>query len=76
MLASRSQAYPAGQTAISDWNVAMDRLQLTRFPALMALTEGRREVAVALVDGPVLLQHTDLANSTIKEVPAGARVDN
>ena len=52
----------------------MDRLQLVRFPALMALTEGRREVAVALVDGPVLLQHTDLANSTIREVPAGARV--
>jgi subtilisin family serine protease len=35
----------------------------------MARGQGRREVAVALIDGPVSLDHPDLSQSTIKEIP-------
>lgn len=51
----------------------MDPLQLVRFPPLMSRTEGRRELVVALIDGPVAFDHPDLVHSTIKEIPAGIR---
>ena len=51
----------------------MDPLQLVRLPQLMSRTEGRRELAVALIDGPVALDLPDLSQSTIKEIPAEAR---
>ena len=39
----------------------------------MLRSQGRRELAVALIDGPVFLQHPDLSQSSIKEVPAEVR---
>src|SRR5262245_32488668 len=39
----------------------------------MALTEGRREVAVALIDGPVALDHPELIDSSIEEIPTRVR---
>jgi len=36
---------------------------------LMERTSGRRDIAVALVDGPIMLGHSDLAGASIREVP-------
>src|SRR5208337_4229961 len=51
----------------------MDPLQLVRLSPLMSRSEGRRELAVGLIDGPVVLDHPDLARSRIKEIPAQIR---
>ena len=48
----------------------MEPLQLVRLAPLMSRSQGRAEVAVALIDGPVSLEHPDLAQSRIKEIPA------
>jgi len=39
----------------------------------MSRTQGRRDVAVALIDGPVALDHPDLIHSRIEEIPAHVR---
>jgi subtilisin family serine protease len=39
----------------------------------MSRSQGRAEVAVALIDGPVALDHPDLSQSKIKEIPADVR---
>lgn len=44
----------------------MDPLELARLPRLMRLTQGRADVVVGLVDGPVALDHPDLANRNIR----------
>lgn len=51
----------------------MDPLALVRLTPLMSRTQGRRELAVALIDGPIALGHPDLAQSRIKELPAEVR---
>jgi subtilisin family serine protease len=51
----------------------MDPLELVRLPLVMARGQGRREVAVALIDGPVALDHSDLALSRMKEIPGAVR---
>ena len=48
----------------------MDPLQLVRLLPLMSRGQGREELAVALIDGPVVRDHPDLAQSLIKEVSA------
>jgi len=48
-------------------------LELVKLRALMALSSGRTEVAVALMDGPVATGHPDLAGASFREV-AGAQV--
>src|SRR5215471_7080095 len=35
----------------------------------MARTSGRPEIAIGLIDGPVALDHPDLAGENIREVP-------
>jgi subtilisin family serine protease len=47
----------------------MDALDLVNLTALMQRTRGRPEIKVSLIDGPVALDHPDLAASTIREVP-------
>lgn len=44
-------------------------LDLVRLPALMERSQGRPEITVALIDGPVVLSHPDLAGATIREIP-------
>jgi subtilisin family serine protease len=44
----------------------MDPLELVGMPGLMALTEGRGEVAVGIVDGPVALDHPDLTTESVR----------
>src|SRR6516225_8240904 len=51
----------------------MDPLQLVRLAPLMSRSQGRPELAVALIDGPVALDHPDLAQSTMKEIPGAVR---
>jgi subtilisin family serine protease len=51
----------------------MDPLELVRLRPLMARGQGRREIAVALIDGPVALDHPDLSQSTMKEIPGAVR---
>ena len=46
-----------------------NHLQLVGLSALMARTSGRPEIAIALIDGPVTLDHPDLAAENIREVP-------
>jgi subtilisin family serine protease len=47
----------------------MSPLDLVRLPDVMKRSQGRPEIAVALIDGPVVLDHPDLASSTIREIP-------
>lgn len=44
----------------------VDPLELTRMSHLMGLTHGRDDVLVGLVDGPVALDHPDLATGRIR----------
>jgi hypothetical protein len=46
----------------------MDALELVRLRALMDRTLGRAEVTIGLIDGPVALQHPDLAGTRIKAI--------
>ncbi len=47
----------------------MKHLDLVKLPALMELTRGRPEIVVGLIDGPVAMNHPDLASGNIREVP-------
>jgi len=55
----------------------MDPLRLVRLPALMALGEGSPKLAIGLVDGPVAVDHPDLAAAAVRplDVRRGARAD-
>jgi subtilisin family serine protease len=44
-------------------------LNLVGLPQLMARTSGRSEITIGLIDGPVALDHPDLAAENIREVP-------
>lgn len=47
----------------------MDSLDLVRLRPLMSRSQGRSEITVALIDGPVVLDHPDFAGTTIREIP-------
>ena len=47
----------------------MTPVRLVRLAELMQLSQGTPEVAIALIDGPVVMDHPDLAGSTIREIP-------
>jgi subtilisin family serine protease len=44
-------------------------LNLVGLSPLMALTSGRSEISIGLIDGPVALDHPDLAAENVREVP-------
>lgn len=46
-----------------------DYLGLVGLSQLMARTSGRPEISIGLIDGPVALDHPDLASENIREVP-------
>jgi subtilisin family serine protease len=46
----------------------LDQVRLT---ALMERATGRPEIAIGLIDGPVIMAHPDLADARIREVPGG-----
>lgn len=47
----------------------MDPLELARLRPLMARGEGRSEVVIGLIDGPVALDHPGLSEAKIRELP-------
>jgi subtilisin family serine protease len=47
----------------------MSPLDLIRIAPLMDRTSGRSEVKIGLIDGPVLLEHPDLASGQLHEIP-------
>jgi subtilisin family serine protease len=49
----------------------MTPLELVRLPSLMALSLGRPEIVVGLIDGPVAIDHSDLAYN-VRETPGAA----
>jgi subtilisin family serine protease len=44
-------------------------LELINIAPLMDRTSGRSEVKIGLIDGPVLVQHPDLARERLREIP-------
>jgi subtilisin family serine protease len=46
----------------------MDPLGLVKLPALMERSTGKPEVKIGLIDGPVAIQHPDLATESLREV--------
>ncbi|MGH9405664.1 MAG: S8 family serine peptidase [Terriglobia bacterium] len=50
-----------------------DPLDLVQLRPLMARSQGAREFAVGLIDGPVALDHAALALASVREMPGGAK---
>src|SRR6266480_1930244 len=48
---------------------ASNVLDLVNLTQLMELTSGRPEIVIGLVDGPVVIGHTDLASENVREIP-------
>jgi hypothetical protein len=46
-------------------------LELVKLSRLMECTSGRREVVVGLLDGPVAVDHPELAKNNIRALPRG-----
>lgn len=53
--------------------MGMDALEMVRLAPLMSRSEGRSEVVLALIDGPVAHDHPDLAESKIREISIDIR---
>jgi subtilisin family serine protease len=51
----------------------MNATELCHLTPLMELTAGRPEVLVGLVDGPVALDHPELAGASVREIPGRLR---
>jgi subtilisin family serine protease len=47
----------------------MSPLHLVELLAVMERSRGRPEITIALIDGPVFLNHEELAGATIREIP-------
>ena len=47
----------------------MHPLELVKLTTLMGLTDGRPEIVVGLIDGPVAVDHPDLRGAHIRELP-------
>ena len=50
----------------------MHALDLVNLRPLMKLTSGQAETAIALIDGPVAIDHPDLASENIRAIPGRA----
>ena len=48
----------------------MEVLDLVTLTPLMQPTRGRTEIAIGLIDGPVVREHPDLDGDNIRELPA------
>ena len=47
----------------------MSPLELIKLTALMERTSGSPELKIGLIDGPVVIQHADLAGEHVREIP-------
>jgi subtilisin family serine protease len=52
---------------------AMSPLELVRLPDLMTRGQGRPEITIGLIDGPVASHLADLAAATIREIPGNLK---
>jgi len=50
----------------------MAPLDLVKLTALMERGRGRPEIKIGLIDGPVAVDHPDLASESIREIPGGS----
>jgi subtilisin family serine protease len=48
---------------------ALNVLDLVNLTPLMALTSGRPEIVIGLIDGPVVIGHPEFAGENVREVP-------
>jgi subtilisin family serine protease len=46
----------------------MNPLDLVELPGLMQRTQGRPEIGIALIDGPVAVSHPDLSRTAVREI--------
>src|SRR6185437_15563196 len=53
----------------NDFTASSPRWDLVGLSPLMARTVGRPEIPIGLIDGPVAVDHPDLAAENIREVP-------
>jgi subtilisin family serine protease len=60
----------AGSAATVEARRASPALELVRLERLMALTDGRSDITVGLIDGPVDLHHPGLVRESIRELPS------
>jgi len=51
----------------------MNPLDLVTLTALMEITQGRTEIRIGLIDGPVARDHPDLADATVQDVSGSGR---
>src|SRR5712692_6931019 len=47
----------------------MNHLDLIKLTALMELTSGEPEIMIGIIDGPVAMNHPDLAGEHIRAIP-------
>lgn len=52
----------------------VDPLELVKLISLMEHTSGRPEVNIGLIDGPVVMDHSDLARHNIRELNRGSAI--
>src|SRR4051812_11340549 len=52
---------------------SLDALRLVRLPPVMALTQGRADIVIGLLDGPVDANHSDLATDHIVTIDETGR---
>jgi subtilisin family serine protease len=71
LLGGATSGTAEGGAGRSHANGSVTPLELIKLRALMALSSGSREVAVALMDGPVATSHPDLAGASIRDVAGG-----
>jgi subtilisin family serine protease len=55
-------------SALSSYAPNVDCLDLVGLSPLMARTSGRPEIAIGLIDGPVVLNHPNLATGNIRQI--------
>ena len=48
-------------------------LDLVKLPSLMAVTRGRPEVRIGLIDGPIAMDHPDLTTQNVRQISARAK---
>lgn len=50
-------------------NTTLDCLELVQITRLMPLTEGRSDVVIGLIDGPIAIDHPDFSIERIRQLP-------
>jgi hypothetical protein len=62
-------ADPGGPIGTLTSVVTNNPLDLVNLTPLMKLSSGRTEATIALIDGPVAIDHPDLSGTNIREIP-------